>query len=187
MSLSICQTYLLRLSSTLASLLDGRPVDKKAVKALARRASLNAVPFDLTASSRERGCPPAEGPDGLSAAGGGGGTSKEVVEAKTKDTTPVQRTCGDPFSDLKFLTLSDSGDAQCDLLFSTVYRLSHARVLQAAESADGMTRGVSYGDCSLVEALDHWIGRRGFLSMCLVLDVVDSRWVGGRSERGGTG
>jgi hypothetical protein len=38
----------LKLSSTLSSLLDGRPVDKKSVTQLVRRASLNAVPFDLT-------------------------------------------------------------------------------------------------------------------------------------------
>ena len=179
------QSYLLKLSSTLSSLLDGRPIEKNSVKAFARRASLNAVPFDLTAQGEEKIRMHAHyGEDSIC-------DNEESMNAS--DSSPSVRAGGtgvgrvaegsagaegeDSWNSLKFLSLSDSGETMCDELFTTVYRLSYAKLEVVTDGVDGEERVVSHEDCPLVDVMDYWIGKRAFLSMCLVLDIIDDRYV----------
>jgi hypothetical protein len=172
----------------LSALLDGKPIEKESVKKFARRASLNAVPFDLTSSKAELAAADTRQLSGTSCEEikmGESATVARIMSSPIKqgEAGRVKRVgieggvcaAADPWSDLKFLNLSDSGESDCDELFTTVYQLSFAKLEVVHDGLPGEERGVSLGDVPLTEALDQWISRKVFLSMCLVLDLLDEK------------
>lgn len=108
-----------------------------------------------------------------------GGISSPIKQREsreeTKDRVGIGKAVSDPLSELKFLNLSDSGESQCDELFTTVYRLSFAKLEVANDGLCGGEKVVSLDDLPLIEVLDQWISKRVFLSMCLVLDLLDEK------------
>ena len=161
------QIYLLKLSSTLSKLLDGEPVEKNSISKLARRASLNAVPFDVkqeqalinaSKSVKEQILPPPESNES---------TDTPMSQIRKPNESREHHTS---YTNFGFIGLTGDMESMSDALFTQIYRLSLLR-LDIGSKDSRMVVQEQQED----EPLHHWIGKKKFISMCLILNIIDDR------------